>query len=112
MQYLFRAALLISAVCYAQTAQAPATPDEVKYLRFMLLNVASLDHDPKAVKAYEEALVMQFGLNAQESASIHVLGQTLKPTLARLRQSSHAIVAGKSALSPADNAALASVTEE
>jgi hypothetical protein len=47
MRNLCLAALLISSVCLAQPpAQAShaATRDEIKFLRFLLLNVASLDH--------------------------------------------------------------------
>ncbi len=107
MRYICPAVLLISSVCFAQTSQPPATPDEMQYLRFLLLNVASLDHSPDAVKAFEDSLVKQFGLNAQESQAIHSTGQTLRPVLAQLRQSSRAIVTGKALLAPADLAALA-----
>jgi hypothetical protein len=45
MRYLAFAVSLVSSLCLAQSSQPPATPQEVRYLRFMLLNVASLDHD-------------------------------------------------------------------
>jgi len=100
--------LLFSGLCSAQF-QPPATSDELQYLRFVLLNVASLDHDPKAVQSFEEMLVKQFGLNNQESAAIHAAGQTLKPLLNQHRQSSRAILAGKTRLTPTDLAALANL---
>ena len=103
------AALLLSAVCFAQTSQPPATADELVYLRFVLLNVASIDHDPSAIKAYEDSLVKLHGLNTQESALIHAAGQTLHPLLAQLRQSTRAIVANKTSLSEADKVALANL---
>ena len=106
MRHTSLAALLLSSVCLAQTSQPPATPDEVQYLRFMLLNVASLDHGPDAIKAYEDSLVKLHGLNAQESAAIHSAGQSLHGLLAQLRQSTRAIVANKTLLSGADKAAL------
>jgi hypothetical protein len=94
------------------TAQPPATGDELKFLRFLLINVASLDHSPDAVKAYEESLVMQFGLSTQESATIHSVGQTLNTALAELRQSTQTLVAGKTALEPSDVSALASLNAQ
>jgi hypothetical protein len=112
MRYIVLTALLSAGVCLAQTSQRPATTDELQYLRFMLLNVASLDHSPDAVKSYEDSLVQQFGLSSKDSAAIHAAGQTLKPLLAQLRQSSRGVVAGKSALSPADSAALANLNAQ
>jgi hypothetical protein len=73
----------------------------------MLLNVASLDHDPKAIAAYEDSLVKLHGLSAQESATIHSAGQTLHTTLAQTRQASLALTTGRSTLLPSDLAALA-----
>jgi hypothetical protein len=78
----------------------------------MLLNVASLDHSPDAIKAYEESLVLQFGLSTQESSAIHSVGQTLNTTLAELRQSTQSLVTGKSTLAPADITALASLNAQ
>ncbi len=89
------------------TAQPAASGVELTFLRFLLLNVASLDHSPDAVKAYEDSLVMQFGLSTQESAAIHSAGQTLNTTLAELRESTKTLVAGKISLAPNDVAALA-----
>jgi predicted alpha/beta hydrolase len=72
----------------------------------MLLNVASLDHDPTAVAAYENSLVKLHGLSAQESAVIHSAGQSLHTVLAQNRQSASAIIAGRTALEASDVAAL------
>jgi hypothetical protein len=107
MHYIVLTVLLGASVCLA--AQPPATPEEIQYLRFLLLNVASLDHSPEAIKSYEDSLVRHFGLNNNESAAIHTAGQTLKPVLAQHRQSSRTIVAGKSVLSPVDSEALANL---
>jgi len=112
MRHVGLTILLISSVCSGQTSQRPVAPNEIRYLRFMLLNVASLDHGPEAIKSFEDALVKQFGLSRQESDVIHSAGQSLKPVLAQLRQSSRALVAGKAVLSPADAAALASLNEQ
>jgi hypothetical protein len=118
MSYLALAVLLISAVCSgqtaqtAQTAQPPATAAELKFLRFLLLNVGSLDHSPDAIASYENSLVKQFGLSAQESTAIHSAGQTLNTALAQLRQSTQALVAGKTVLSPTDIATLQSLNAQ
>lgn len=96
--------------CYAQTAQTPVTTDELQHFRFMLMNLASLDHDPNAVSAYEASLVTAFGLNSQEEATIHAAGQSLKTQLAQLRQSSQAIMAGSNASPAATSQAGASGT--
>ena len=103
MRYFVPIMLLLSATC---PGQAPAVPDEQQYLRFILLNVASLDHDPKAIEAFENQLVKQFGLGARESASIHAAGQALKPLLDQNRRAGRSIAAGKGVLSPSDLAAL------
>jgi len=104
MRYICLAILLVSSVCFGQTAQPPATTAQLKYLRFMLLNVASLDHSPDAKAAYEGSLVLQFGLSSQESAVIHSAGQALNTLLVQLRQSTQALVAGQITLTPADTA--------
>ena len=69
--------LLFCCGCYSQVIQTPVTPDEAQYLRFMLMNLASLDHHPDAIKRYEDSLVKQFGLTKQESAALHVVAQRL-----------------------------------
>jgi hypothetical protein len=106
------AVLLFSGLCQAQpplTSPPAVSPQELRYLRFMLLNVASLDHDPKAIAAYEDSLVKLHGLSTQESAAIHSAGQTLHTTLAQNRQAANAIIAGRSTLLPSDHAALAAL---
>jgi hypothetical protein len=97
--------VLLAGACFAQS-QAPVTTDELQYFRFMLMNLASLDHSPAAVTAFENSLVPQHGLNAQEAAQIHAAGQTLAALLQQIRQSANAITAGKRSLSGADVAAL------
>ncbi len=62
---------LILGGCYAQTSQAPATPDELQHFRFMLMSLASLDHGQSVNKLYDDYLVKQFGLNSQELTLIH-----------------------------------------
>jgi hypothetical protein len=94
------------------TAQPPASGEELIFLRFLLLNVASLDHSPDAIKAYEESLVLQFGLSTQESAAIHSAGQSLNTVLAELRQSTKTLVTGKPVLAPADVAELTSLNTQ
>jgi hypothetical protein len=96
---------LLAGACFAQS-QAPVTKDELQYFRFMLMNLASLDHSPTAVAAFEAALVPQHGLNAQEAAQIHAAGQTLAALLQQIRSSANAITAGKKTLSDSDTAAL------
>lgn len=98
--------------CYAQVAQPLATTDELSFFRFMLMNLASLDHSPKAIDAYEASLVKQFGLNTKESATIHAGAQRLNSLLAQLRQSSKATVNGKKDLSSADTTALSALADQ
>ena len=118
MRRLCFAICTLAGVCLAQTAvkavpstppTAPAPLAQLKYIRFMLLNVASLDHDAKAIAAYEDSLVKLFGLTAAESAVIHAAGQLLHAVLAQHRQTLLATVAGKASLSAADQTAIANL---
>ncbi|MGO9262017.1 MAG: hypothetical protein ACLQU1_37790 [Bryobacteraceae bacterium] len=104
--------MLLSCACYAQTSQPPATADEMQFLSFMLMNVGSIDHDQKAVAAYEDLLIKQFNLNAQESAFINAQGPALNALLNQLRTQSQAIVSGKQNLSAADAAALTALINQ
>jgi hypothetical protein len=104
--------LSLSAACYAQSSQPPATADELQFFRFMLMNVGSIDHHPNAVAAYEASLVKQFGLNPQESGFIHGQGQRLNALLKRLRREWQAIVSGKKHLSGADADALTALINQ
>jgi hypothetical protein len=94
--------LLAAGSCLAQALQAPATTDEMQYLRFLVMNLASLDHKADAIQKFEDGLVKQFGLNQQETAAIRASANELNALLKQLRQSSVAIVPGKSGLTPAD----------
>ncbi len=98
--------LLAAGACFAQAPQPPATADEMQYLRFMLMNIASIDHGPDAIRRFEDGIVKQFGLNKQEAAVIRAAGNELNGLLKQLRQSARTIVPGKSGLTPADLAAL------
>ena len=98
MRNLCLAALLFSGACFGQTAQPPATPAELKYLRFLILNVASLDHSPDAIKSYEDSLVLQFGLNPQDSVAIHSAGPNHKYDACPAPAVHQTLVAGKTAL--------------
>jgi hypothetical protein len=103
MRYIVPAVLLVASVCPGQT---PTIPNEQQYLRFILLNIASLDHHPDAIRSFENQLVKQFGLSAQDSAQIHAAGVALRPLLDQNRRSGQASAAGKNTLSQADLAAL------
>jgi hypothetical protein len=92
--------------CFAQATQSPATAEELQFFRFMLMNVASVDHDQGAIEAYESSLVRNFGLNTQESAIIHGAAQRLKALLQQVRRESQRILQGKKAFSEDDAAAL------
>ena len=96
-------AVLTSGLCSAQNS---TQPDELQFLRHILLNVASLDHDSGSIKAFEDSLAKQFGLTPQESSAIHAIGQTLTPILDQQRRSSQDIVRGKRSLSQGDINAL------
>ena len=96
----------------SQPVQPSATTEELQFLRFMLMSVGSIDHDPDAVRGYKEALVKQFGLNPQESEVINTAGQELATALRQIRQASIAIRTGRSSLTAADSAALAKLVEQ
>ncbi|SPF39591.1 exported hypothetical protein [Candidatus Sulfopaludibacter sp. SbA4] len=102
--------VLICSGCYGQASQAPATAEELQYFRFTLMNLASLDHSPDSVKTYEDSLVKQFGLNAQESATIHAAAQSLNALLKQLRQSAQATLKGKQSLSSGDLSSLSALS--
>ncbi|MCC6585759.1 MAG: hypothetical protein IT168_03495 [Bryobacterales bacterium] len=102
--------LFASAVCLGQ--QTPSVPGEQPYLRFILLNIASLDHDREAIKAFEGQLVKQFGLSAQESALLHAAGESLRPLLELNRRAGLAVAAGKRGLSPSDVATLRDIATQ
>jgi hypothetical protein len=104
--------LFLCSCCHAQGNQAPATPDELQYFRFMLMNVGSIDHSPGAIKNYEDGLVRQFGLNNQESALIHAAGQRLNALLRQLRQSSQSITHGNRNLTGEDGKALQALIDK
>ena len=104
--------LLACCGCYGQASQAAANADELHFFEFMLMNVASIDHSPKEVAAYEASLVRHFGLSTQESAAIHSAGQTLNALLKSLRQQAAPITKGKGVLSSADATALAALTAQ
>lgn len=103
MRNLVAVLMLAALVC---AAQAPFVPSEQQYLRFILLNIASLDNDPQSIKTFENQLVKLLGLSPQESAVLHSAGESLRPLLAQNRQLGRAIAAGKAALSPNDHATL------
>ncbi len=104
--------LFVCSGCFGQVTQKPATPDELQYFRFMLMNLASVDHDPAAIKMFEDSLVKQFGLNTQESAVIHAKAQSLNALLKQHRQSAQATLRGKKTLAPSDAAALSALDQQ
>ena len=108
MKVLLRTGIVLLLACVAGNAQAPqplATVDEMQYLRFMLMNLASLDHSPDAIQRFEDGLVKHFGLDKQETTMIRGAANELNGLLKQLRQSSRAIVPGRAGLTPADAAA-------
>ena len=112
MRYVSLAVFLISGVCQAQTPQPPVTADELQYLRFVLLNVGSVEHSPDAVQTFQDAVVKQFRLSAQEAAALRAAGQSLNGLLARHRQMTRPIAERKGGPSQADRALLANLGAE
>ncbi len=108
------AGVLLSAFCcHAQTVQPAATPSELKYLRFLLMQMGSIDQHPGARTAYERNLVRQFGLNNQEAAVIRAAGQELQGLLQQLRPAARSVVPDATGnLSIADKATLAALTAQ
>src|SRR5215471_13472975 len=106
------AILFVSSICTAQPPQTvaatpvQATTRDLQYVRFIILNIASLDHSSQSIQDYENSLVKLFGLGSQESTAIHNAATNFKPVLSQYRQSAQAIIAGRSALSQSDLAAL------
>ena len=111
MTHNIRVAALIwlSAGCYAQSSQPLATPDELGYFRYMLLNLASIDHSQESVQRYEENLLSQFGLSDQEALVIHGAAVTLHSQLLQIRQIQTQLTAGKVSLSDSDRSTLATL---
>jgi hypothetical protein len=103
--------LLVAASMYGQ-GQPAATRDELEYLRFLLISVASIDHDPKAATTFENLLVRQFGLNSQESGAIHTAGLELKTLLTQSRQTARTIIPGPTGLSVANSAVLTALSSQ
>ncbi len=92
--------------CYAETVQPPVSTDELQFFRYMLMSVGGIDHHPDAAKRYENYLVKEFGLNAQESTLIHDAAQRLNTLLTQLRQATQATLNGKTAVTAQDTASL------
>jgi hypothetical protein len=103
---------MLCAFGYAQSTQTAVTQDQLQYFRFMLMNLASLDHDQNSTNAFEASLVPTFGLNAQEAAAIHTAASSLHALLKQIRQSSQAVIAGKTSLSAADLSALSNLATQ
>lgn len=97
---------IMCATCYAQAAQAPATPDELTYFSYILMTLGSPDHSPEFIKTAEDSLVHQFGVNQQEAAIIRAAAQSFRAVVQELEKSARSIWSDKTTLSPADSAAL------
>jgi hypothetical protein len=110
--------LRIAVLCWSCTFWArgqsvpPASVDEIKYLRFLLMKAGSIDHSADSVDRFERGIVKQFGLDNQEAAAIHAAGQEMKGVLNRLRQSAKAVTTGKPVLAPSDFASLSKLAVE
>jgi hypothetical protein len=78
----------------------------------VLLNVGSVDHSPDAVKTFEDAVVKQFRLNAQETAALRAAGQSLNGLLTRHRQITRPIAERKGGPTQADRALLVNLGVE
>jgi hypothetical protein len=104
--------LLVSSGCYAQTVQSSAAPTQIQYLRFILMNIASLDHAQEATDHFEALLVKQFGLTTQDSAAIHGAAMTLRSSLVQIRKSSQSVAGGSAALSSNSAATLNSFANQ
>ncbi|MBL8232859.1 MAG: hypothetical protein JNL98_30450 [Bryobacterales bacterium] len=104
--------LLYAPQCAGQGSQAPASPDEMKYLRFVLMQLGAIDGHPNSRQACEYNLVRQFALSDAEVAALRAAGQELQVLLVQLRQSVRAIPQGRAALSAADKATLRALTAQ
>lgn len=104
--------LLYPPQCAGQGSQAPASPDEMKYLRFVLMQLAAIDGHPNSRQAFEYNLVRQFALSDAEVGALRAAGQEPQVLLVQLRQSVRAIPQGRAGLSQADKAALRALTAQ
>lgn len=96
--------------CFGQTAQSPATADELKYFRFLLMQFGGIDHHPSAKAAFERNVTLQLGLNNQEVAVLRAAGQELQVLLLQSRPTVRSIRPDPTGrLSPADRATLAAL---
>lgn len=68
---------------YSQTIQVTASPAELGYLNFMLLNLSHLT-TATSIHKYEQHLASQFGLSAVEIAVIDEAGNSLRPTVSQI----------------------------
>jgi len=101
--------LLLCFALRAQSAAPAATADDVKYFRFLLMNLAGVNYSPDTVAAYRNYLGVEHGLDDQEMSAIDSGVTSLHTLSQQIEQSSAQIRTGKTVLSPADLAALQSL---
>jgi hypothetical protein len=88
-------------------AQPAATPEQLGYLRYVLTTLANPMFDQRFIKAQEEPLIIaSWELNVQEAASFRAAVQSMSVVFQDVQQRRRAIVAGKTTLSPNDQAAI------
>jgi len=92
-------ALFAGAAALAQSAQV--TPNQLHYLRHLLLILGSPDASPNSVSMREHSLAIQFALNAQEVTAIDSAAKQYGALLLKIRQAVSA--------SPGDQAAMATL---
>jgi len=102
MRQLFRTCLLtlLAGVgAFAQSTQV--TPNQLHYLRHLLLILGSPDASPNSVSMREHSLAIQFALNAQELTAINAAAKQYGALLSKIREAVSA--------SPGDQVAIAAL---
>lgn len=104
--------LTLSSASGQQPIQPLATADEIDLFHSLLISIADPSIDPKMAKQNEIHMVLQYGLNEQEAAAFHSVGQWFASAMNTFRAKRRTILAGKTIPSSADELALAAVSEE
>ncbi len=81
-------AVLLSSSCFAQTT-APSLKDvDLPYFRYLFMGIANPNDDPAIARQRESALVVQFGLDAEQAQALHQAAVDYRRAIQQLQQES------------------------
>jgi hypothetical protein len=98
--------LTFGSTLFAQSIQPPANSDELKFFRYLLMTLGSLDYSQEFITNTRGDIIRQFGLNDSEAATIQSAAQVMRTTLQQIRQSIQSTPTGNSS-APALSALIA-----